>query len=80
MDQIQSHYESYTTPFLKTFLPYLLYQFHGSVSNQIVKSLSLSHKKFYFFNMVQPIDLIFCKMVEIIEQNIFNGADFLFKS
>ena len=26
--------------------------------------------------MVQPIDLIFCKMVEIIEQNIFNRADF----
>ena len=38
-----------------------------TVSNQIVKSLSLSHKKFYFFNMVQPIDLIFCTMVEIIE-------------
>ena len=51
-----------------------------TVSNQIVKSLSLSYKKFYFFNMVQPIDLIFCKMVEIIEQNIFNRADFLFRS
>ena len=49
-----------------------------TVSNQIVKSLSLSHEKFYFFNMVQPIDLIFGKMVEIIEQNIFNRADFLF--
>ena len=47
-----------------------------TVSNQIVKSLSLSYKKFYFFNMVQPIDLIFCKMVEIVEQNIFNRADF----
>ena len=51
-----------------------------TVSNKIVKSLSLSYKKFYFFNMVQPIDLIFCKMVEIIEQNIFNRADFLFRS
>ena len=30
--------------------------------------------------MVQPIDLIFRKMVEIIEQNIFNRADFLFRS
>ena len=49
-----------------------------TVSNQIVKSLSLSYKKFYFFNMIQPIDLIFCKLVEIIEQNIFNHADFLF--
>ena len=47
-----------------------------TVSNQIVKSLSLPYKKFYFFNMVQPIDLIFCKMVDIIEQNIFNRADF----
>ena len=37
-----------------------------TVSNQIVKSLSLSYKKFYFFNLVQPMDLIFCKMVEII--------------
>ena len=51
-----------------------------TVSNQIVKSLSLPYKKFYFFNMVQPIDLIFCKMVDIIEQNIFNRADFLFRS
>ena len=50
-----------------------------TVPNQIVKSLSLSYKKFYFFNMVQPIDRIFCKMVEIIEQNIFNRADFLFR-
>ena len=38
-----------------------------TVSNQIVKSLSLPNKKFYFFNKVQPIDLIFCKMVDIIE-------------
>ena len=52
-----------------------------TVSNQIVKSLSLSYEKFYFFfNMVQPIDLIFCKTVEIIEQNIFIRADFLFRS
>ena len=51
-----------------------------TVSNQIVKSLSLPYKKFYFFNMVQRINLIFCKMVEIIEQNIFNHADYLFRS
>ena len=51
-----------------------------TVCNQIVKSLSLSYKKFYFFNMVQTIDLTFCNMVEIIEQNIFNHADFLFRS
>ena len=51
-----------------------------TVSNQIVKSLSLSYKKFYFFNMAQPTDLIFSKLVEIIEQNIFNRADFLFRS
>ena len=49
-----------------------------TVSNQIVKSLSLCYKKSYFSNMVQPIDLIFCRMIEIIEQNIFNRADFLF--
>ena len=51
-----------------------------TVSNQIVKSLSLPCTKFYFFNMVQPIDLIFGKMVDIIEQNIFNRADFLIRS
>ena len=51
-----------------------------TVSNQIVKSLSLSYKKFYFFNMVQPIDLIYSRLVEIIEQNIFNRADVLFRS
>ena len=51
-----------------------------TVSNQIVKSLSLCYKKSYFFNMVQPIDIIFCKMIKIIEQNIFNRADFLFGS
>ena len=49
-----------------------------TVSSQI-KSLSLSYKKFYFFNMVQPTNLSFCEMVEIIEQNIFNCADFLFR-
>ena len=51
-----------------------------TVSNQIVKSLSLCYKKSYFSNMVQPIDLIFCKMIDMIEQNIFNRADFLFRS
>ena len=30
--------------------------------------------------MVQPIDQIFCKVIEMIEQNIFNRAEFLFKS
>ena len=47
-----------------------------TVSNQIVKSLSLSYEKFYFFNMVQLMNLIYCKIVEIIEQKIFNRADF----
>ena len=53
-------------------------QFHGSVSTQINKSLTLSlcFKKSYFFNMIQSIDLIFCKMIEITEQNFFNSADF----
>ena len=51
-----------------------------TISNQTVKSLSLSYEKFYFFKMVQPINLIFGKMIEIIEQNIFNRADFLFRS
>ena len=51
-----------------------------TVSNQIVKSLSLCYKKSYYFNMVQPIDLIFCKVIEMIEQNIFNRADFSFRS
>ena len=47
-----------------------------TISNQIVKSLSLCYKKSYFFDIVQPIDLIFCKMIEMIEQKIFNCADF----
>ena len=51
-----------------------------AVSNQIVKSLSLCYKKSYFFNMVQPIDLIFSKVIEMIENNIFNRADFSFRS
>ena len=49
-------------------------------SIQIVESFSLCYEKSYFFNMVQPIDLICCKMIEIIEQNFFNRADFLFRS
>ena len=36
--------------------------------------------KVLFFDMVQPIDLIFYKMIEMIEQNIFNRANFLFRS
>ena len=54
---------------------------HGSRSP--IKLLRVSRcliKSFIFFNIVQPIDLIFCKMVEIIEQNIFNCADSLFRS
>ena len=51
-----------------------------TVSNQIVKSLSSCYKKSYFFNMVQLIDLIFCKVIEMIEQNIFNRVDFSFRS
>ena len=38
-----------------------------TVSNQIVKSLSLFYKNSYFFNMVQPTDLLFGKMAEIIK-------------
>ena len=48
-----------------------------TVSNQIVKSLSLRYKKSC---MVQPVDLFFCRIIEIIEQNFFNGADFLSRS
>ena len=51
-----------------------------TASNQIVKSLSLCYRKSYYFNMVQPIDLIFCEVIEMIEQNIFNRADFSFRS
>ena len=43
-----------------------------TVSYKIVKNLSLCYKKSYFFNMVKPIDPIFFKMIEIIEQNFFN--------
>ena len=43
---------------------------------QIVKSLSLCYKKSCFFNMVQPINLIICNIIEMIEQNIFDHADF----
>ena len=32
--------------------------------------------KVSFFSMDQPIDLTFCKMIEIIEQNFFNHEDF----
>ena len=49
-----------------------------TVSNQIFKSLSLCYKKSYFFKMVQPIDLLFCKMIEIVEQNFFNHTDFFY--
>ena len=42
------------------------------VSHYVMKSL--------FFNMVQPIELICCKMIEIIEQNFFIRADFIIRS
>ena len=50
-----------------------------TVSNQIVKSLSLCYKKCYFLNMVQPIDINFRKVIEMIQQNIFNRADQYFQ-
>ena len=50
-----------------------------TVSNQIVKSLSLCYKVL-FFNTVHPIDPIFCKMIKVIEQKLFNHADYLFRS
>ena len=37
-------------------------------------------QKVLFFNMVQAIDLIFCKVIEMIEQSIFKRADFSFRS
>ena len=58
-----------------------IWQFHGSQSP--IRLLRVSRclvKSYIFFNMVQPIDLLFCNMVEIIEQNIFNHPDFLFRS
>ena len=55
-------------------------KFMVTVSSQFVKSLSLCYKKSYFFNMVHSINLIFCNVIEMIEQNIFNRADFLFRS
>ena len=36
-------------------------------------------EKVIFFNMVQPIDLIFCEMIEMVEENIFNRTDFSFR-
>ena len=55
-------------------------QFH--VSQSPIKLLRVSHcvRKSLIFNMVQPIDLIFYKVIEMIEQNIFNRADFSFRS
>ena len=44
-------------------------KFISTVSNLIVNSLSLFCTKSYFFNTVQPINITFCKMREIIEQN-----------
>ena len=56
-------------------------QIHGAQSP--IRLLRVSRcliKSFIFFNMVQSIDLIFCNMAEILEQNLFNRADFLFRS
>ena len=58
----------------------MLRQIHGSVPNQIVKSLSLCYKKSYFLNRIQPINLISCKMIETVEQKILNRTDYLSRS
>ena len=48
------------------------------------KSLSLCYKKSNFLNMVQPINLVFCKMIEIIKrtfsmvQIFYLGPNFIF--
>ena len=44
-------------------------KFMAHSPNLIVNSLSLFCTKSYFFNRVQPINITFCKMREIIEQN-----------
>ena len=31
--------------------------------------------KSLIFNVVQPVNLVFCKMIKMIQQNIFNHAD-----
>ena len=43
------------------------------VSHCVIKSL-------VFSNIVQPINLIVCNIIEIIEQNIFDHADFSLRS
>ena len=56
-------------------------QCHGSQS--LIRLLKVSRRvmKNLLFNMVQPIDLIFCKIIEIIEQTFsIVQTDFLFKS
>ena len=65
---------------LEELIPELVINSWLTASNQIVNSLSLCYKMSYFCKMVQPIDLIFSKMIEMIEQNIFNRADFSFRS
>ena len=50
-------------------------------SNQIVKSLSLCYEKSCFFlKMVQPINLIICNIIEMIEQNISDHTNFSLRS
>ena len=46
--------------------------FHGSQSPIRLLRVSCVIKS-YFSNLVQPIDLIFYKMIEMIEQNILNS-------
>ena len=72
----------YSLIYISSMLTFLSWYFQSrqnswlTVSNQIVKSISLCHKKSYFFNMVQPINLIFWWSIVIVEQNFFNHADF----
>ena len=54
-------------------------KFHGSRSP--TKLLGVSHCviKGLIFYMVQPIDIFFSKIIEVIEQNIFNRVDISFR-
>ena len=52
---------------------------HGLQSN-CQESLIVLLKVLFFSNMVQPINLIICNIIEMIEQNIFDHADFSLRS
>ena len=62
----------------------LTFQIHGSQFPIRLLKVSIVLQKVLFFNIIQPIDLIFCKMIEIIEQNFsivqifYLGANSLF--